>query len=87
MSSHVNAHADDLAGFDFNKANSPLDVSCVYNFDSAAARDEFAGEFEALWLEASGNELASDACVGEFWAYKAGATDADAGAVTNLSSA
>jgi hypothetical protein len=63
--------AVNILPFDFNKANSPDDVGCVYNFDTASARDAFVAEFEALWKDAAGVSIADDKCVGEYWAWKA----------------
>lgn len=62
--------AEGLSVFDFNKANSPDDVGCVYNFDTAEARDAFVQFFNTLWQAVSGVPLFSEPCVGKFWAFK-----------------
>lgn len=62
-------YAEGLAGFDFNKKNSADDVACVYNFNTRTARDTFSEAFEMLWEEAAGTPLATDDCVGEYWAW------------------
>ena len=62
-------HAADLAGFDFNKANSAADVGCVYKFASPAARDAFADALGTLWENAAGSGLAAMECVGDYWVW------------------
>jgi hypothetical protein len=63
-------HAAGLDPVTFNKKNSPMDVGCVYNYDTASARDAFVSEFETLWEQAAGTTIGEDECVGEYWAWK-----------------
>ena len=46
------------------------DVACVYNFDTAAARDKFVEDFESLWKIESAVSLSSDPCIGNLWVFK-----------------